>query len=81
MSLVQPNVYMQTLTEREARIVAAMLKRTGYSQARIEDCRKKSPLEIATYFQPIIEEDRRYLMHAIAQAAGLVPKEKKGKLK
>jgi hypothetical protein len=75
----QPNVYMQTLTEREARAVAAMLKRTGYSQATIEECRKKSPLEIAAYFQPINEVDRLYLTQAIAQAAGLVPKEKKGK--
>jgi hypothetical protein len=73
-----PNILMHTLTEKEARAVAAMLRRTGYSQATIEDCRKKSPLEIAAYFQPISEEDRQYLSQAVAQAAGLVPKPKKG---
>ena len=74
-----PNILMHTLTEKEARAVAAMLRRTGYGQATIEDCRKRSPIEIAQYFQPISEDDRSYLLQAIAQAAGLVPKEKKGK--
>jgi hypothetical protein len=74
-----PNILMHTLTEKEARAVAAMLKRTGYTQATIEDCRKKSPIEIAQFFQPLIEEDRKFLLQAIAQAAGLVPKERKGK--
>jgi hypothetical protein len=72
-----PSILMHTLTEKEARAVAAMLKRTGYSQATIEDCRKKSPIEIAQYFQPLSEEDRKYLLQTIAQAAGLLPKEKK----
>jgi hypothetical protein len=73
----QPSIFMHTLTEKEARAVAAMLRRTGYTQATIEDCRKKSPVEIAAYFQPISEEDRKFLMQAVAQAAGLIPK--KGK--
>lgn len=72
------NIYMQTLTERQSRAVAAMLKRTGYQTATVEDCRKKSALQIAAYFQPNSEEDRAYLLQAIAQTAGLVPK-KKGK--
>jgi hypothetical protein len=74
-----PNILMHTLTEKEARAVAAMLRRTGYSQATIEDCRKKSPLEIAAYFQPMNEQDRQYLVQAIAQAAGLVPRNPKPK--
>jgi hypothetical protein len=74
MSKTPTHIYMQTLTERESRAVANMLKRTGYSQATVEDCRKKSPLQIAAYFQPLSQEDREYLMQAIAQTAGLVPK-------
>ena len=73
------NVYMQTVTERAARNIAAMLKRTGYTQATVEDCRKRSPLEIAMYFQPLDEEARKDLMLSIAQVAGLVPREKKGR--
>ncbi len=75
----QPNVFLQSLTERESRNVAAMLKRTGYTQATVEDCRKKSSLEIASYFQPLDEEARKELMLSIAQVAGLIPKEKKAK--
>ena len=67
---------MQTLTERESRAVAAMLKRLGYLQATVELCRRKSALEIAEYFQPYNVLDRNYLMEAIAQAAKLMPKKK-----
>ena len=74
-----PNILLtHTLTEKEARAVAAMLKRTGYEQATIEDCRKKTPVEIAYYFQPLVDEDRKFLLQAIAQAAKLVPKKKRG---
>jgi hypothetical protein len=67
------NVLMENLTERGARNVAAMLKRRGYTQATIEDCRRKSPIEIAAYFEPLDEEAREELVRRIARAAGLQP--------
>jgi hypothetical protein len=67
------NVLMETLTERGARNVAAMLKRRGYTQATIEDCRRRSPLEVAAYFEPLDEEAREELTRRIARAAGLQP--------
>ena len=73
---VQNILITHVLTETEARAVAAMLKRTGYMQATIEDCRKKTPVEIAAFFQPLSELDRNYLLQAIAQAAKLMPKKK-----
>lgn len=69
----KPNVLMQTLTEREARSVAAMLKRRGYTQATIEDCRRRSPLEIAQYFEPLDENAREELIRQIARAAKFQP--------
>jgi DNA-binding MarR family transcriptional regulator len=68
-----PNVLMETLTERGARSVAAMLKRRGYTQAVIENCRKRSPIEIAKYFEPLDEEAREELIRQIARAAKLQP--------
>lgn len=68
------NIYMETLTERGARNTAAMLKRNGYESATIEDCRKRSPLQIAAYFEPLNEETRAQLVEQIAIAAGLKPK-------
>lgn len=67
------NVLMQSLTERQARSVAAMLKRRGYTQAIIEDCRRRSPLEIAAYFEPFDEEARKELIRQIAKAAKIQP--------
>jgi hypothetical protein len=67
------NVLMETLTERGARNVAAMLKRRGYAKATIEDCRRRSPIEIAKYFEPLDEEAREDLTRQIARAAGLQP--------
>jgi hypothetical protein len=67
------NILMQALTEREARKVAAMLRRTGYTQAIIEDCRRRSPIEIAAYFEPIDEKEREELTKIIARTAGLQP--------
>ena len=69
----QSNVLMQSLTERGARNVAAMLKRKGYTQATIEDCRRRSPLEIAAYFEPYDGDARQELIRQIAKAAGLQP--------
>jgi DNA-binding PadR family transcriptional regulator len=69
----QSNVLMQSLTERGARNVAAMLKRKGYTQATIEDCRRRSPLEIAAYFEPYDEDAKQELIRQIAKAAGLQP--------
>ena len=71
------NVLMEPLTERAARNVAPMLKRRGYTRAVIEDCRKRSPIEIASYFEPYDEIARISLIQAIAQVAGIQPK--KGK--
>jgi hypothetical protein len=68
-----PSVLMEKLTEREARSTAAMLKRIGYKRAIIDDCRKRSPIEIAQYFEPLDEEARNELVKRIAQAAGLQP--------
>ena len=68
---------MEPLTERAARNVAPMLKRRGYTRAIIEDCRKRSPIEIASYFEPYDEIARMLLVQAIAQVAGIQPK--KGK--
>jgi hypothetical protein len=68
-----PNILMETLTERGARSVAAMLKRRGYTQATIEDCRRRSPVEIAKYFEPLEEEARDELIRQIARAAKLQP--------
>jgi hypothetical protein len=62
----EPNVLMQALTERQARSVAAMLKRRGYTQATIEDCRRRSPLQVAGYFEPMDEEAREELIRQIA---------------
>jgi hypothetical protein len=70
---VTPNVLMETLTERMARSVAAMLKRRGYTQAIIEDCRRRSPIEIAQYFEPLDKEARDELVKDIAKAAKLQP--------
>ena len=67
------NVLMETLTERGARSVAAMLKRNGYERATIEDCRKRSPIQIAAYFEPLDENERKILTEQIAKAAGLKP--------
>jgi hypothetical protein len=69
----EPNVLMQALTERQARSVAAMLKRRGYTQATIEDCRRRSPLQVAGYFEPMDEEAREELIRQIARAAKLQP--------
>ena len=77
MKSAKQNIFMETLTERAARNTAAMLKRKGYTQATIEDCRRRSPLEIAQYFEPLDEEARKELMLSIAQAAELIPREKK----
>ena len=71
------NVLMEPLTERAARNVAPMLKGRGYTRAIIEDCRKRSPIEIASYFEPYDEIARMLLVQAIAQVAGIQPK--KGK--
>lgn len=67
------NVLMQSLTERGARNVAAMLKRKGYTQATVENCRRRSPVEIAAYFEPIDTEAKEELVRQIAKAAGLQP--------
>jgi hypothetical protein len=67
------NILMESLTERAARNVAAMLKRRGYTQATIEDCRRRSPLEIAAYFEPYDESAKQELIRQIAKAAGLQP--------
>lgn len=64
---------METLTERGARNVAAMLKRNGYERAIIEDCRRRSPIQIAAYFEPTDEKARAALADQIAKAAGLKP--------
>lgn len=69
----EPNVLMENLTERGSRNVAAMLKRRGYTQATVESCRKRSPIEIAAYFEPLDEEAREELTRRIARAAGLQP--------
>lgn len=69
----KPNVLMETLTERQSRSVAAMLKRRGYTQATIEDCRRRSPIEIAAYFEPLDENNRAALLRDIARAAKLQP--------
>ena len=73
---VQPvsNVLMLAITERAARNVAAMLKRIGYTQIRVEDCRKRSPIEIAAFCEPYNEVERDKLIREIAQAAGLQPR-------
>jgi DNA-binding MarR family transcriptional regulator len=68
-----PNVLMETLTERGARATAAMLKRRGYEKATIENCRRRSPIEIAKYFEPLDEEAREELIRQIARAAKLQP--------
>jgi hypothetical protein len=70
---VTENVLMLTLTERGARSTAAMLKRNGYTQATIEDCRRRSPIEIAAFFEPMDEEARKELTEKIARAAKLQP--------
>jgi hypothetical protein len=67
------NILMQPLTEREARSVAAMLKRVGYTQAVIEDCRRRNVFEIAAYFEPLDKTAREELVRDIARAAGLQP--------
>ena len=67
------HVLMQTLTERQARSVAAMLKRRGYTKATIEDCRRRSTIEIAKFFEPLDEEAREELIRQIARAAKLQP--------
>lgn len=67
------NVLMLSLTERGARNTAAMLKRNGYTQATIEDCRRRSPIEIAAFFEPTNEEAREELTRRIARAAKLQP--------
>ena len=67
------NILMESITERAARNVAAMLKRIGYGQATIEDCRHRSPLEIAAYFQPYDDEAKKDLAQRVAKAAGLLP--------
>ena len=67
------NVLMLSLTERGARNTAAMLKRRGYTQATIEACRRKSPIEIAAFFEPLDKEAREDLVEQIARAAKLQP--------
>lgn len=67
------NILMESLTERAARNVAGMLKRTGYTQARVEDCRRRSPFQIAAYFEPIDEAAKTELIKRIAKTAGLQP--------
>jgi hypothetical protein len=69
----EPNVLMLTLTERQARNVAAMLKRIGYTQAIIEDCRRRSAIEIAAFFEPMDEKAREDLIRKISKAAKLQP--------
>ena len=70
------NILMEPLTERASRNVAPMLKRRGYTRATIEDCRKRSPIEIASYFEPYDEMARMTLIQVIAQTAGLQPKKR-----
>lgn len=67
------NVLMLSLTERQSRNVAAMLKRRGYTQATIESCRRRSPIEIAQFYEPLDEETRKALVDDIARAAKLQP--------
>jgi hypothetical protein len=67
------NVLMLTLTERQSRNVAAMLKRRKYTKATIESCRRRSPIEIAQFYEPMDEEARKALIDDIARAAGLQP--------
>lgn len=69
----EPSVLTLTLTERQARSVAAMLKRRGYTQAIIEDCRRRSAIEIAGFFEPMDEKARGELIRQIARAAKLQP--------
>lgn len=69
-----PNVLMESLTERGARNTAAMLKRRGYTQATVEDCRRRSPLQIAAYFEPLDDAARAQLVNDISVAAGLQPR-------
>ncbi len=67
------NILMEPLTERAARNVAAMLKRAGYTQATIDGCRKRSPFEIAIFFEPLDMDARIELVNRIAKTAGLQP--------
>jgi hypothetical protein len=67
------NVLMLTLTERQSRNVAAMLKRRKYTKATIESCRRRSPIEIAQFYEPMDEAARKALIDDIARAAGLQP--------
>lgn len=68
-----PNVLTLPLSKREARGVAAALKRWGYSKATFEDCYKKSSIEIGLFFEPLDEEARLQLIKRVSVAAGLQP--------
>ena len=70
---VENNVLMQTIAERAARSIAAMLKRMGYTQAIIENCRNRTVLEIAAYYEPYDQERRENLVRDAAKAAELQP--------
>jgi hypothetical protein len=53
--------------------VAAMLKRRKYTKATVESCRRRSPIEIAQFYEPMDEEARKGLLDDIARAAKLQP--------
>lgn len=71
-----PNVLTLSLSKRQARGVAAALKRWGYGKATFEDCFRKSSIEIGLFFEPTDSEARADLVQRISVAARLQPERK-----
>lgn len=74
-----PNIHYQPLTERQARSVAAWLKRNKYD-ATVEQCRKKSIVEIVGYFEPLDPDRAELLLRELPVAAGLQPEREDAKI-
>lgn len=71
--ITEKSVWTEHLTARDARKVATVLKAAGYRTANRENCRGYV-INVARYFEPGDETERKNILRLICEAAGIQPK-------